>query len=141
MKPSRSRSNGREALVGLVVVGREGGQQVEAGDAERVDHAVRAAGEHHVGVAAADDLGRLADGLAAGGAGGQAVGVRALRVEHAWPGRPAGMFGSCSSSTVGWSRLEAFLVNAARSSSPFLQRGDHHVAEVGKSCWPSPPPR
>ena len=62
-------------------MGRQGGQQVEAGDAERVDHAVRAAGEHEVGVAVADQLGRLADGLAAGGAGGQAVVVRAFEVE------------------------------------------------------------
>ena len=82
-KPSRSRSNGRLARVGLVVAGRQGGQQVEAGHAERVDHAVRAAGEHHVGVAAADDLGRLADRLRAGGAGGQAVGVRAPGPEEA----------------------------------------------------------
>ena len=67
----------------FVVAGGQGGQQVEAGDAERVDHAVRAAGEHHVGVAAADDLGRFADRLAAGGAGGQAVDVGALGVEHA----------------------------------------------------------
>ena len=66
----------------MLVVGAQGRQQVEAGDAERMDHAVRAAGEHHVGVAAADDLDRLADRLAAGGAGRQAVGVRALGVEH-----------------------------------------------------------
>ena len=65
----------------LVVAGREGGQEVEAGHAERVDHAVGAAGEHDVGVAAADDLGRLADRLRAGGAGGQAIGVRASRSE------------------------------------------------------------
>ena len=48
-----------------------------------MNHAVRAAGEHHVGVAAADDLGRLADRLAGGGAGGQAVQVGALGVEQA----------------------------------------------------------
>ena len=44
---------------------REGREQVETGDAERMDHAVCAAGEHHVGIAAADDLRRLADRLAA----------------------------------------------------------------------------
>ena len=38
-----------------------------------MDHAVRAAGEHQVGVAVADHFGRLADGLAAGGTGRQAV--------------------------------------------------------------------
>src|SRR4051812_30585887 len=48
-----------------------------------MDHAMRAAGEHHVGVAAADDLDRLADRLRAGGASGQAVGVRAARPEEA----------------------------------------------------------
>ena len=82
-KPSRSRSNGREALVGSSLLVLKAVQQIEAGDAEGMDHAVRAAGEHHVGVAAADDLGGLADGLAAGGAGRQAVGVRPLGVEHA----------------------------------------------------------
>ena len=82
-KPSRSRSNGREACCGSSLRVRKGREQVEAGHAEGVDHAVRAAGEHHVGVAAADDLGRLADRLAAGGAGRQAVDVRPLGVEHA----------------------------------------------------------
>ena len=100
-KPSRLRSNGRDALCGLVVAGREGGQQVEAGDAERVDHAVRAAGEHQVGVAVADQLGRLADGLAAGGAGGQAV-VSSGPARSKWAARwPAGVCSSCSHSRVG----------------------------------------
>ena len=81
----RARGLGR-----LVVVRAQRRQQVEAGDAERMDHAVRAAGEHHVGLAAANDLGRLADGLAAGGAGRQAIQVRTLGVEHARPdARPA----------------------------------------------------
>jgi hypothetical protein len=74
-------SNGRLALVGssLLVTGR---QQVEAGHAERMDHAVRSAGQHHVGIAPADHFDRLADRLAAGGTGGQAIEVRALGVEH-----------------------------------------------------------
>ena len=53
---------------GVVVAGRHRRQEDEPGEAERVDHAVGAAGEHHVGVAAADQLGRLADRLGAGGA-------------------------------------------------------------------------
>ena len=83
MKPSRSRSNGRLARGRLVIAGREGGEEDEAGHAERMDHAVRAAGEDHVGTAAADQLERLADRLRAGGAGGQAVGVGPLGPEDA----------------------------------------------------------
>ena len=76
-------------MVGCSLLVLKRGQQIEAGDAERMDHAVRAAGEHDVGIAAANDLDRLADRLAAGGAGRQAVGVRALGVEHGGqvPGR------------------------------------------------------
>ena len=83
MKPSRSRSKGRLARCGLVVSGGERGQEDEAGHAEGVDHAVGAAGEDHVGVAAADQLIRFADGLRAGGTGGQAVRVGALGAEVA----------------------------------------------------------
>ena len=68
-------------LLRIVVVRRQGGEQVEAGDAERMDHAVRAAGEHEVGLAVADHLGRLADGLAAGGTGRQAVVIRPFQIE------------------------------------------------------------
>src|SRR5262249_40603384 len=48
-----------------IVASRESRQQAEAGQAERVDNAVRATGQHHVGVAAADQLRGLADRLAA----------------------------------------------------------------------------
>ena len=71
--PPRCASNGRLAHGGFSLSGREGGQAVEAGHAERVDHRVRAAADHDVGVAAAEDLGRLADRLRAGGARGEAV--------------------------------------------------------------------
>jgi len=73
----RSRS-----LCRLVVACRQGRQQVEARHAERMDHAMGAAGQHRVGVAPADDLRRLAHGLAAGGTGRQAVEVRPLGIEH-----------------------------------------------------------
>ena len=53
---------------GVFVAGRHRRQEDEPGEAERVDHAVGAPGEHHVGIAAADQLGRLADRLGAGGA-------------------------------------------------------------------------
>ena len=70
-------------LGGTGVVRREGGEQIEAGHAERVNHAVRSAGEHHVRIAPADDFGRFADGLARSRARGQAVEVRPLGVEQA----------------------------------------------------------
>ena len=68
-------------LLRLLVVRGKGGQQVEAGHAEGVDHAVGAAGQHQVGVAVANHLGRLADRLAAGGAGRQAVVIGAEQTE------------------------------------------------------------
>jgi hypothetical protein len=61
----------------------KGREQVEARDAERVNHAVSAAGKHHLGIAAADDFGRFADRLAGSGTSGEAVQVRALGVEQA----------------------------------------------------------
>ena len=61
----------------------QGRQQVESRDAEGVNHAVRAAGDHGHGVAAADDFRRFADGLAARRARRQAVDVGPLGVEHA----------------------------------------------------------
>src|SRR5439155_1353089 len=64
------------------VVLRQGGEQVEPRHPERVDHAVRPAGEHHVRVPVADQAGGLADRLARRGAGGQAVVVRPLQVER-----------------------------------------------------------
>ena len=81
-KPSRSRSKGREARWGSSLRVLRRGEQIEAGDAEGMDHGVGAAGEHDVGLAAADDFDRLADRLAAGGAGGQAVDVRPLGAEQ-----------------------------------------------------------
>ena len=67
----------------IVVASRHRRQQDEARDAERVNHAVDAAGEHHVGAAAANDLDRLADRLGARRAGRQAREVRASRAEDA----------------------------------------------------------
>ena len=49
---------------------------MEPRDAKRMNHAVGTAREHHVGLAPADRLHRLADGLGAGHAGGREVGVR-----------------------------------------------------------------
>lgn len=49
-----------------------------------MDHTMGAAGKDHIGVAATDELTRLADGLRAGSAGSQAVVIRPLGPE---PGR------------------------------------------------------
>ena len=82
-KPSRSRSKGREALVGSSLRVLRAVSRLKPVTPKGWIMRVRAAGEHHVGLAAADDLDRLADGLAAGGAGRQAVDVRPLGVEQA----------------------------------------------------------
>ena len=59
---------------------------------------VRAAGDHHVGVAAADDLGGLADRLGAGGAGGQAAtrSTNAVTVHRASANVPLKILGSAA---------------------------------------------
>ena len=54
---------------------------MEPADAKRMDHAVGAAGQHHIDFAGANHLGRLADRLAARGTRRDAVGVRPLGIE------------------------------------------------------------
>ena len=54
----------------------------EARDDQRVDAGLAAAGEHHVGIAAADQLGRLHDGVRPGRAGRDGRQVVALQVEQ-----------------------------------------------------------
>ena len=85
---------------GVGVGGGEGGQAVEPGDAERMNHRMRPAADHHIGIAAAKDLRGFPDRLRAGGTGGEAI-------QRAGRGRPlsrarceSGMFGSCSTSRV-----------------------------------------
>ena len=95
-----------------------------------MNHRVRAAGEHHVGIAAADDLDRLADRLAAGGAGRQAVEIRSLGVEEA--GQVAGrhvrlllQFGDRMQclQTLANKLREVELIAAAKA-------GNHHFGET-----------
>ena len=119
----------------LVVAGREGGQEVEAGHAERVDHAVGPAREHHVGVAPADDLGRLADRLRAGGAGGQAVGVRPPGAED--PGQVAGGRARLLLGLVDRVQLlEALAGEAGGVDLPVARRGVDELDEPGEVLLP-----
>ena len=50
-KPSRVASQGRRGLLRLVVAGGQGAHGAEAGDGERRDHRLGAAGDHGVGLA------------------------------------------------------------------------------------------
>ena len=77
-KPSRSASNGRLARCGLVVAARERPHRVERRQADARDRRLRTAGDHDVGVAAADDLGAFAQRVAGRGAGARDAEVRAL---------------------------------------------------------------
>ena len=66
----------------MLVVGRQRGQQVKTGHAERMNHTVSTPGEHRLGIAATDDLGGLTDGLARSRTGSQTVEVWPLSVEQ-----------------------------------------------------------
>ena len=114
-----------------LVVGRaESGEEVETGNAERVNHRVRAAGEHHVGFVAADKFGRFADRLGARGAGGEAVDVRAFGAEVG--GQVSG----------GHIRLLFEFANRVEDFEPFfdefrfvefavfVETGEHHRGEI-----------
>ena len=119
----------RPARPGRLVVPRgERREQVEARDAERMDHAVGAAGEHHVGLAAANDLGRLADRLAGGGAGGEAVEVGTLRVEESGqvPGRHVGLLLDLC---LRVQRLEPEFRELRHVEGVTLDGGQHHPGE------------
>ena len=70
---------GNRGPLGIV----DGGQRHaagEAGDSQLIQGGLRAAGDHGVGVAVADCVERLADGMCAGGAGGYHAHRRALSV-------------------------------------------------------------
>ncbi len=67
----------------LVVPRRHRRQQDEARDAEGMNHAVHAAGKHHIGAAAANDLDCSRQSLGAGRASRQARQVRAPAPKHA----------------------------------------------------------
>ena len=77
----------------LVIAGGERGQQIEAGDSKGMDHAVGAAGQHHIGLATAHDLSSLANRLARSRTGREAVEVWPLGIEQAskMPGRHVGL--------------------------------------------------
>ena len=54
---------------------------METADAERMNHAVCAAGQHNIDFAGANHFGRLANRLAAGSASRDAIGVGSLSIE------------------------------------------------------------
>ncbi len=95
-----------------------------------MDHGVRAAGEHDVGLAAADDLDRLANGLAAGRAGGEAVEIRSLGIEEAGQmrGRHVRLLLQFRD------RVEHFQAPAGETADIQLrtavQSGDHHFGKA-----------
>ena len=66
----------------VLVLGDEAAHRAEAGEDQRVDARLRAAREHGVGVAAADQLGALADRVRAGRAGRDRRVVRAADAER-----------------------------------------------------------
>ena len=68
--------------LGIVVSGREGPHSREAGDESLVHARLRTAGEHHVGIAPADRLPGLPDGVAAAGASGYDGEVGSGRAER-----------------------------------------------------------
>src|SRR5689334_7742540 len=65
----------------IVVVGGKRAHRGEARDAHRRDRRLRAAADHHVGVAALNDLEAVANRVRAGRAGGRRRGVWPLRAE------------------------------------------------------------
>jgi hypothetical protein len=86
MNPLRSRSKGRLAFLGLIIgLAERAVKQNEARHAERVNHAVRAAGKDDIGIAAANLLVGFADRLGTGRAGRQ--GKCSSGLGHL-PGRP-----------------------------------------------------
>ena len=75
-KPSRAAVERPRGRLRVVVAGRQRAHRREAADGRLVDRGLGAAGDHHVRVAAPDDLARLADRVAAGRAGGHGREVR-----------------------------------------------------------------
>ena len=80
--PARVASNGPGRPRRILVLGHEPAHRAEAGQDQRMDARLGAAGEHRVGVAAADELGALADRVRAGRAGRDDRVVRAAEPER-----------------------------------------------------------
>jgi hypothetical protein len=72
---------GTAGAAGIVVAGRKGAAGGESADAHRRDGGFGAPGEHGVGVAAADDLGGVSDGMGARSAGGYDAAIRTTEAE------------------------------------------------------------
>ena len=68
--------------LGIGVVRRECGEQVEPGHTERMNHAVSAAGQHRIRVTTANEFRRFANRLTRSGTCREAVQIRTLRVKQ-----------------------------------------------------------
>ena len=91
-KPSRPRSNGRDAARRVVVAGGQRPHVGERRNGHAGDRPFAAAGEHHVGDAAADQLPRRADGVRARCARrhGREIGPLQVVADRHQPGRDVG---------------------------------------------------
>ena len=76
----------------IFVVRRQGGQQIESGDTERVDHAVCSAREHRIGITPPDNFGRFTNRLAGCSTGRQTIQIGTLGIKQTcqMPGRHIG---------------------------------------------------
>ncbi len=114
---------------GLVVAGGHGRQEDESGQAQRMNHAVRTAGEDHIGRSATNQFRRFADRLGAGRARGLAGQVRTSGTEHGrkMAGRPSGLL------IVFASRMERVQSQAGESrrvDATFVARAMDEVNET-----------
>ena len=129
MKPSRSRSKGRLAVSGSSL--RVDSARIAANPPTPIGVIADfgAAGDHHVGAAAADDLERVADGVRRGGAGGAGRRVRSLGAEadgHLAGGQVDDRCGNEEGRDAARPALEQRLVLALDGAEPADARGDEH---------------
>ena len=124
----------------LIVAGGEGCEEVEPGHAKGMDHAVSAAGKHHIGIPTPHQLHRLADRLARGRAGSEAVEVGAVGIEH--PGQMARRHvGLLLHFRERMERFQTQLGELRDVETVPLDRGHHHAGERLKILLPLAAPQ
>ena len=139
-KPSRLRSNGREALVGWSLFVLRAVKRLKPVTPKGwimvcvPPESIRSASPRRM-ISTASPTAWL---LAAHAVRQLTFGPWALNRLARWP---AGIFGSCSSSAIGCRVSRPFCVNLATSKrSPPLKPATIISVKRGKSCWPSPLP-